>query len=333
MGVLNVTPDSFSDGGQWFDAAAAIRHGQLLIEDGADILDVGGESTRPGAEPVPEAEELRRVLPVIETLAANGARLSIDTRKAGVAKAAVKAGATIINDVSARLWPVAAEVGAGWIAMHMPADPSVMQDYAHYDDVVRQVRDYLLERAARARSAGVPEVWIDPGIGFGKTADHNLLLLRHLNALVATGFPVVIGTSRKSFLGRLAPRPDGTPASPHDRVEASLATTAWAVLQGVDIVRVHDVAPAVQVVRLADSTPPGDPAAPGGPDLAARGDPAAPGGPDLAARDSELAAPEPGGPDLAARDSGLAAPEPAGPDLAARSPAMSVISAPGGPRR
>jgi dihydropteroate synthase len=255
MGVLNVTPDSFSDGGQWFDAAAAIGHGQLLIEDGADILDVGGESTRPGAQPVPEAEELRRVLPVVETLAARGARVSIDTRKAGVARAAVKAGATIINDVSANLWPVAAEAGAGWIAMHMPADPSVMQEYAHYEDVVGQVRDYLVDRATRARSAGVREVWIDPGIGFGKTGRHNLLLLRHLDALVASGFPVVIGVSRKSFLGRLAPRPDGTPAPAHDRFEASLATAAWAVLQGVDIVRVHDVAPTVQVVRLADPDP------------------------------------------------------------------------------
>jgi dihydropteroate synthase len=273
MGVLNVTPDSFSDGGQWFDAAAAIGHGQLLIEDGADILDVGGESTRPGAQPVPEAEELRRVLPVVETLAASGARVSIDTRKAGVARAAVKAGATIINDVSASLWPVAAEAGAGWIAMHMPADPSVMQEYAHYDDVVGQVRDYLVERAARARSAGVPEVWIDPGIGFGKTGRHNLLLLRHLDALVASGFPVVIGVSRKSFLGRLAPRPDGTPAPPLERFEASLATTAWAVLQGADIVRVHDVAPTVQIVRLANpelaaadpATPSSVMSAPGGP--------------------------------------------------------------------
>ncbi len=258
MGVLNVTPDSFSDGGQWFDAGAAIGHGQRLIEAGAAVLDVGGESTRPGAEPVPEAEELRRVLPVIESLAASGVRMSIDTRKAAVATAAVRAGATIINDVSATLWPIAAELGAGWIAMHMPADPSVMQAYARYDDVVAEVRDYLVARAAQARSAGVAEVWIDPGIGFGKTGHHNLLLLRHIDALVGCGFPVVIGASRKSFLGRLAPLPDGTPAPPLDRFEAGIATTAWAILQGVDMVRVHDVAPAVQAVRLAEaSLPPG----------------------------------------------------------------------------
>ena len=204
---------------------------------------------------MPEAEELRRVLPVIEALAASGVRVSIDTRKVAVAKAAVSAGATIINDVSATLWPVAADLGAGWVAMHMPADPSVMQAYARYDDVVAEVRDYLVARAIRARAAGVPEVWIDPGIGFGKTGHHNLLLLRHVDALVGSGFPVVIGASRKSFLGRLAPQPDGTPASPLDRFEASIATTAWAVLQGVDIVRVHDVAAAVQAVRLADPTP------------------------------------------------------------------------------
>jgi dihydropteroate synthase len=251
MGVLNVTPDSFSDGGQWLDATTAIRHGQSLMAEGADILDVGGESTRPGAEPVPEVEELRRVLPVIETLAATGARVSIDTRKIGVAMAAVRAGASIINDVSATLWPVAAELGVGWIAMHMPADPAVMQAHAHYDDVVSEVRDYLVGRATRAREAGVPAVWIDPGIGFGKTGHHNLLLLRHLDALVGSGFPVVIGASRKSFLGRLTPRPDGTPAAPSDRLEASVAVTAWAILQGANIVRVHDVAPAVQAVRLA----------------------------------------------------------------------------------
>ncbi len=279
MGVLNVTPDSFSDGGQWFDLTAAIGHGQRLIEEGADVLDVGGESTRPGAEAVAEAEELRRVLPVIEALAASGVRLSIDTRQVAVAKAAVSAGATIINDVSATLWPVAADLGAGWIAMHMPADPSVMQSYARYDDVVAEVRDYLVARAIRARAAGVPEVWIDPGIGFGKTGHHNLLLLRHVDALVGSGFPVVIGASRKSFLGRLAPQPDGTPASPLDRFEASIATTAWAVLQGVDIVRVHDVAAAVQAVRLADPTPPAESAEQGA-STAPAGGPSRPVAPD-----------------------------------------------------
>jgi dihydropteroate synthase len=265
MGVLNVTPDSFSDGGQWFDAATAIAHGRDLIGDGAAIVDVGGESTRPGARPVPEAEELRRVVPVIEALRAE-VRISIDTRKPAVARAAVTAGATIINDVSASLWPVAAELGVGWVAMHMPADPAVMQAHARYDDVVAEVRDHLVERAELATSAGVSEVWIDPGIGFGKTARHNLLLLRHLDVLVATGFPVVIGTSRKSFLGALAPEPEGNPAPPLDRLEATIATTTWSILQGAEIVRVHDVAPAVQAVALA-----GPPAAviaalaPGGP--------------------------------------------------------------------
>jgi dihydropteroate synthase len=253
MGVLNVTPDSFSDGGCWIDPAAAIAHGHQMMAEGADIVDVGGESTRPGASPVPEAEELRRVLPVIEALAGAGP-ISIDTRKASVARAAVAAGATIINDVSATLWPVAADTGAGWVAMHLPADPSVMQEYAHYDDVVAEVRAHLVQRAEAALAAGVREVWIDPGIGFGKLARHNLLLLRHLDALVTTGFPVAVGTSRKSFLGGLAPKADGTPAPPADRLEATVATTTWAVVHGADLVRVHDVAPAAQAVCLAGWT-------------------------------------------------------------------------------
>jgi dihydropteroate synthase len=262
MGVLNVTPDSFSDGGQWSDTAAAIGHGRQMIADGADILDIGGESTRPGARPVPEAEELRRVLPVIEDLAGTGVPVSIDTRKVAVARAAVGAGATVINDVSATLWPVAADLGVGWVAMHMPADPAVMQAYARYDDVVAEVSEYLVGRANAATTAGVSRVWIDPGLGFGKSGDHNLVLLRHLDLLVETGFPVVIGASRKSFLGRLAPQPDGSPAPPLDRLEASIAVTAWAVLHGVDIVRVHDVAAAVRVVRLAAPSVPPGPAGP-----------------------------------------------------------------------
>jgi dihydropteroate synthase len=188
---------------------------------------------------------------VIEALAGE-VQLSIDTRKARVARAALAAGATILNDVSATLWPVAADTGAAWVAMHMPADPSVMQQHTHYDDVVTEVRDYLVQRAEAGRSAGVREVWIDPGIGFGKTPRHNLVLLRHLRELVATGFPVVIGTSRKSFLGSLAPDADGAPAAPLDRLEGTVATTAWAILQGAEIVRVHDVAPAVQAAYLAD---------------------------------------------------------------------------------
>ena len=254
MGVLNVTPDSFSDGGQWLDPIAAIAHGREMVAAGATIVDVGGESTRPGAVAVAEAEELRRVLSVVEALA-EVVQVSIDTRNAAVARAAVAAGATIINDVSAQLWPVAAETGAGWVAMHMPAEPPVMQQHARYDDVVSEVRDHLVERAETARAAGVSEVWIDPGIGFGKLARHNLLLLRHLDTLVATGFPVLIGTSRKSFLGVLAPQGDGTPAATDDRLEATVATSTWAITHGVDVIRVHDVAPAVQAVRLASALP------------------------------------------------------------------------------
>lgn len=250
MGVLNVTPDSFSDGGRWLDPAAAVAHARSMVAEGADVVDVGGESTRPGARPVPEQEELRRVLPVIEAIAGE-VRVSIDTRKAAVARAAVAAGASIINDVSAGLAPVAAETGAGWVAMHMPADPTVMQQHAHYDDVVAQVTAYLVQRAEAARKAGVGEVWIDPGIGFGKTARHNLLLLRHVDRLVATGWPVVVGTSRKSFLGLLNPGRDGSPAPPDDRLEGTVATTTWAVTRGVEMVRVHDVRPVAQAIRLA----------------------------------------------------------------------------------
>jgi dihydropteroate synthase len=250
MGVLNVTPDSFSDGGRWLDAGAAVAHGRHMIAEGADIIDIGGESTRPGARPVPAEDELQRVLPVIEQLR-HQVQVSIDTRKAVVARAAVVAGATLINDISASLWPVAAELGVGWVAMHSPADPSVMQQHARYADVVSEVRAYLVQRAETGRSAGVAEVWIDPGIGFGKTGHHNLLLLRHLDVLVATGFPVLVGTSRKSFLGRLSPDRDGAPAPPADRLEGTVATTTWAILQGVDIVRVHDVAPTVQAAVLA----------------------------------------------------------------------------------
>jgi dihydropteroate synthase len=270
MGVLNVTPDSFSDGGQWLDPVAAIAHGRQMIAEGASIVDVGGESTRPGAHPVPEEEELRRVLPVIEALAGE-VQVSIDTRKPRVARAAVAAGATILNDVSATLYAVAADTGAAWVAMHMRADPSVMQQHAHYDDVVTEVRDYLVERAEAGRSAGVREVWIDPGIGFGKTARHNLVLLRHLRELVTTGFPVVIGTSRKSFLGSLAPDADGAPAPAQDRLEGTVATTTWAILQGAAVVRVHDVAPAVQAAYLADLPDRSDLAAPGAADPAAVG--------------------------------------------------------------
>ena len=249
MGVLNVTPDSFSDGGRWLDVEAAVARGLEMVAEGADVVDVGGESTRPGAEPVDEAVELRRVVPVVEALAPH-VRVSVDTRKPAVAEAAVAAGATIVNDVSASLWEVAAASGAGWVAMHMAGEPSTMQQAPRYGDVVAEVRAFLVERAERARTAGVEQVWIDPGIGFGKTAGHNLTLLRHLRVLVDTGFPVLVGTSRNSFIGLLTPLPSGDPAPVGDRLEGSLATAVWAMAQGAAMVRVHDVGPTVEAARV-----------------------------------------------------------------------------------
>lgn len=252
MGVLNVTPDSFSDGGRFLDPDAAIAHGLRLLAEGADVVDVGGESTRPGAALVPVATETERVVPVVEALAGH-VRVSVDTRRREVAEAAVAAGATLINDVSAELWPVAAEAGVGWVAMHMRGAPPTMQDEPHYDDVVAEVGAFLMERAQAAVQGGVGEVWVDPGIGFGKTSAHNLTLLAHLRVLVALGRPVLVGTSRKAFLGALA---GGSP--PGDRLEGSLATAVWAMTQGVGMVRVHDVAATVGAARLvgpdADAT-------------------------------------------------------------------------------
>jgi dihydropteroate synthase len=247
MGVLNVTPDSFSDGGRYLDPELAAAHGLALVAEGADVVDVGGESTRPGAGPVDEAEERRRVVPVIEALAPS-VRVSVDTRSAAVAEAAVAAGATLVNDVSASLWPVAAEVGAGWVAMHMRGEPVTMQEAPRYDDVVAEVGAFLQERAAQARAAGVEEVWIDPGIGFGKTLEHNLALLRSLDRLVAGGVPVVVGASRKGSLGQLT---GGAPVD--DRLEASVATAVWAVEQGAAMVRVHDVAATVRALALLEA--------------------------------------------------------------------------------
>lgn len=248
MGVLNVTPDSFSDGGRYLGSDDAIAHGLEMMAEGADVIDVGGESSRPGADVVGTAEQIRRVVPVIEVLASAGARLSVDTRDGAVARAAVAAGATLINDISASLWPVAAELGVGWIAMHMAGDPADMQIAPHYDDVVSEVAAFLVDRAATASAAGVAEVWIDPGIGFGKSLEHNLALLAALDRLVSAGWPVVIGTSRKSSLGVLTARSDarvglgdGSTTPTTDRFEASLATATWAMLAGVRMVRAHDV--------------------------------------------------------------------------------------------
>ncbi|MBW3615169.1 MAG: dihydropteroate synthase [Actinobacteria bacterium] len=245
MGVLNVTPDSFSDGGRWFRRDEAIARGMELFAEGADVVDVGGESTRPGAVPVAEATERQRVVPVVEALAPHG-RVSVDTRKRSVAEAAVAAGASLINDVSAELWDVAAVAGpgVGWVAVHMQGTPQTMQGDPRYDDVVVEVCRFLVERADRARAGGVEEVWIDPGIGFGKTAAHNLSLLKHLGALVATGWPVLVGTSRKRFLQRLLDSP------PDDVVEGSLATAVMAMSSGAGMVRVHDVRATVEGARL-----------------------------------------------------------------------------------
>ena len=244
MGVLNVTPDSFSDGGRWLDRDAAVAHGLQLFAEGADVVDVGGESTRPGADDVPEAEELRRVVPVIEALAGHG-RLSIDTRKAAVAEAALAAGATLLNDVSASLHEVAAAHRAGWVAMHMRGEPRTMQKNPRYDDVVSEVRDFLVARAEAAAAAGVEQIWVDPGIGFGKTVAHNLSLLRNLRALGAAGYPVAVGVSRKSFLERI-----GVGGDVDDRFEGSLAAAVWAADQGASLVRVHDVGPTVQAMKV-----------------------------------------------------------------------------------
>jgi dihydropteroate synthase len=244
MGVLNVTPDSFSDGGQWFDAGAAVARGMALVGEGADIVDVGGESTRPGADPVDEAEERRRVIPVVEALAPH-VRVSIDTTKAAVAEAALAAGATMVNDVSASLAPVAAAGGAAWVAMHMRGTPRTMQADPRYDDVVAEVREFLVAKAEEGRAAGVTELWVDPGIGFGKTVEHNLTLLRHLPRLVDTGVPVAVGTSRKSFLGRLT-----GDATADDRLEGSVATAVWAADNGAAMIRVHDVLATVQAMKV-----------------------------------------------------------------------------------
>jgi dihydropteroate synthase len=261
MGVVNVTPDSFSDGGAFLDADAAVEHGLRLVDEGADILDLGGESTRPGAEPVGAGEELRRVLPVIERLAGEGrARLSIDTTKVGVARAALDAGATLVNDVSAlRFDPgmagLVAETGAGCCLMHMLGEPRTMQVDPRYDDVVSDVKAFLEERLAFAVSEGIDEqrVWLDPGIGFGKTVEHNLELLRRLGEIVAIGRPVVVGTSRKSFLGKLAGgRDEG------ERLPGTIATNVIALERGARVFRVHDVAPNADALAVAAATVPRD---------------------------------------------------------------------------
>jgi dihydropteroate synthase len=254
MGVVNVTPDSFSDGGRFLDAERAIAQGRELVRAGAGILDIGGESTRPGAEPVGVDEELRRVLPVVEALVADGAvPISIDTSKAAVAEAALRAGATIVNDVTAgladpELLGVVAAAGAALVLMHMQGEPRTMQHAPHYDNVTREVAAHLNERVEAARSAGIraDALMVDPGIGFGKTAAHNLALLARLSELVAAvGVPVVVGASRKTFLGTITGE-----ARPAERDDATLATTVWSFTHGARVVRVHDVASSARIERL-----------------------------------------------------------------------------------
>lgn len=256
MGVVNVTPDSFSDGGRWFGADAAVAHGLALVAAGADLLDVGGESTRPGAGAVAAADEVERVLPVVRRLVSEaGVPVSVDTAKAFVAGAAIDAGASIVNDVTAgrdpEMFGVVAARGVGYVAMHMRGEPRTMQEDPFYDDVVREVSDFLAERLAAAVAAGIPRsaIAVDPGIGFGKTTAHNLALLAHLDHFVGRfDVPVMLGTSRKRFLGEISDSPE-----PIARDDATLATTVWAAELGVSVVRVHDVAGAARVRSLLDA--------------------------------------------------------------------------------
>jgi dihydropteroate synthase len=256
VGVLNVTPDSFSDGGRYTNLDNAVAHGQRLAREGADLVDVGGESTRPGAERVRAAEEERRVIPVIEALVAGGVPVSVDTYRASVAERALVAGASVVNDVSGGLGDpdmaaVVRDAGCPWILMHWRGPSRQMQDLAQYADIVADVRRELGERVEAAHRAGIgaDQIVIDPGLGFAKTAAHNWALLAHLDVLVGLGLPVLVGASRKSFLGRVLADPDGTPRPVDDREAATVALTAYAAAQGVWGVRVHDVQPNVDAAR------------------------------------------------------------------------------------
>jgi len=249
MGVVNVTPDSFFPASRTLATDEAIARGRSYFALGADVVDIGGESTRPGATPVDEDDELARVLAVVRALATHGP-VSIDTQKEAVARAAIAAGATVLNDVSGQLYGVAGELGVGYVAMHRQGDSSVMQENPTYDDVVEEIATFLAGLADSARRAGVSVLWIDPGIGFGKTVEHNLTLLAHLDRFVALAREyqagVLVGTSRKRFLGQLGP----ASLEVDERLEGSLASAAWAMVQGASMVRVHDVRETVWLREL-----------------------------------------------------------------------------------
>lgn len=256
MGVLNCTPDSFSDGGLYIEPSLAIERALQMVEEGADIVDVGGESSRPGSEPVPAEEEIRRTVPVIQGILRqnNDVLISIDTTKSGVARVALAAGAQMVNDISGlgtdpEMPTVAAEADAGLVISHIKGSPRDMQDNPTYDDVVSEILKYLRERVKRATEAGVrlDSIAIDPGIGFGKTVEHNLTILRNLRTMVSIGRPILVGPSRKSFIGEILNLP------PHERLEGTAAAVAVCILNGVHIVRVHDVAAMVRVARVADA--------------------------------------------------------------------------------
>ena len=250
MGIVNVTPDSFSDGGRYFNQARALDHARQMVADGADLIDLGGESTRPGAPPVPEADEIARVIPICEALAREGIAVSVDTRKPGVMRAAIAAGAAMINDVCALAAPGAIDICAGAdvgvCLMHMQGDPQTMQQAPVYADVVADVRAFLTARAAACVEAGIARnrIVLDPGFGFGKTLAHNLQLFRALPAFVATGFPVLAGVSRKSMLGQITGRPVD------ERMAASLAAALAALARGATLLRVHDVAETIDAVKV-----------------------------------------------------------------------------------
>jgi dihydropteroate synthase len=255
MGILNVTPDSFSDGGQFFDTQSAIQHGLQMASNGAAIIDIGAESTRPGSQPIAVHSQVKRVIPVIKELAKRTAiPLSIDTYNVQVATAALDAGASIINDITAladdAMAELAAKRGVPAVLMHMKGTPATMQKEATYADVVKEVKEFLLERAMKAEKFGIPKekIFIDPGIGFGKTAEHNLLLLKHLDEFTATGYRVLLGTSRKRFIGQITGK-----ENPAERVFGTAATVAMAAAAGVSIVRVHDVAQMIDVVKVVNS--------------------------------------------------------------------------------